>query len=872
MSNKENQIHQTCLQQLIQYFPIYFGLLSDLQLVRASTCLASLVKGDEFFSKYNKIWEEIIYPFKLMAECEKKYYEWNFLTNISIDGNSLPPPLIILGTDSNSSSTSSSASSRLRRSLSGTSSNSGAAGDNDEDSLKYKYSQIPVALKKTMQTLHKFIVQQAQQQALNIRLQQQQQQQQQQQGSLPHSISSTSFLNNSSSSNSSNSGISSFGSPKSPNSPSLLNATSFNNNLIESNNNNSMDGRSTETIFTSTLLLLEEIVSKWVPLKISLIQFYQCLQSESALTAPPTGNNGNYASRARDINYNENLKYLSRIRIKVEKSFGHPHLIRLKDSLLLPELFLLEKSLGFECDEYSKGFIPKFDWKHSTFTLMHIKAEHTRWLNRIVTKDKEFNSGSGTHNTNSNSNIGTTGGGGVSSTLSGAVGSSGGRNLKNQYPSALTPTSKHSPLLLISVTTATIPSLLHWIHQFSHSLLCKSTLLFWHATAARSLEIRGVTEEISARLDRLDTNYVALFDKFIKKIPNCYSISLIMDCTLNPSGIPIPDPLHPLQLADSAVNEDELELAAAASAQSPSIESDDGTTSPVSPPSVIPQTGGLGQYPVLFHWPTSRTLLEKWNLVSILQLKGDLMADLSATVTPPVQTSTGANATQSNTSGHQHSSTSTPPTLSLAHSRPFPLSLLAPLQSSSQLVALGPSNHPSDLLIWDFENELPIPNRNAGVSALPTVPIGAVSYFVSKMDINKNVWIVVTFQNGCNNGTIDTNTSSSQQQQQQQSSMIGINPIGAPSRETSSGVETNTESATGSATTSAVSTPSHSGSVTGIPVVATTPSSSSSVLLSAAARRRTFDLIVAEITPIIQRLRHLHVMQHLLPKLGVKKS
>ena len=37
--------------------------------------LSAAIRTEEQLTKHTKVWEEMIYPFKLLAECERKYYE-----------------------------------------------------------------------------------------------------------------------------------------------------------------------------------------------------------------------------------------------------------------------------------------------------------------------------------------------------------------------------------------------------------------------------------------------------------------------------------------------------------------------------------------------------------------------------------------------------------------------------------------------------------------------------------------------------------------------------------------------------------------------------------------------------------------------------
>jgi len=830
--SKEQLLQQTCLSLLSKHLSEYFSLLSDLQCTRAGGYLSSVLRPScepALDSRAaGKLVEELMHPFKLMADCERKYYEWSFMTAVAAGG------------DAGAAAGGADAAARGRR--------SGAAGEDDDGSLKFKYSQIPVALKKTMQVVHKIVVQQAQQQAQQSRIQQQQQQQQ-----LLHSASMSNLSSSSPVSPLSPRGRehSTVGLPMTPGGPTP----------------GGPSDRATETVFTSLLMLMEEVVSSFIPLKLQMIHFYENLQAVSAATSASSlttavvsgsggAGTGGVAPRVRDVHYGELVRALVKLRARCER-FAHPHLVRVRDSLLLPELFLLEHCLALEGDDPTRALLPAYDWKHTILTLTRIKAEHHKWLQRILARDKEVNAP----------------GGGAST-----AGTAGAAGRKGVLPStALVQAAKYTPLLSVSVSSATVPAALHWLHQLSHSLLCKATLLFWSVTAAKSAEIKGASAagELAARLERLDVNYVAVFDRMLKRIPHCYSIALMMDCTgassaAGTGATRVVDPLRPLQLRDAAVSDEELEYARLQAEAQAEADAANG----LSPPPPVAQGGGgggLGQYPVLFSWPPSRAVLEEWNLVALLQQKADLMAELAdlANALPPPSTVNTTPAPQPAglmTPGSPHSP---PPTMSptgtsaasaaanfsMPPSRPVPLSLLAAVNnhpSASQLVALGPSHHPLDLLVWDFENELPIVPRGGGPPQPP--PPGAVSYFLARLDVSKNVWLVVTLQQGCSNAAEAPAASA------------------GGAAEASGGADSSDTAVSAPLSASAASTPSHASS-------ASTPSHSSSSaaaaspsVLSGAARRRAFDHLLAETTPVLQRLRHLHVMQHLQPNLGKKRS
>lgn len=53
----------------------YLSSISELQLVHGVASLSAAIRSEEQLTKHTKVWEEMIYPFKLLAECERKYYE-----------------------------------------------------------------------------------------------------------------------------------------------------------------------------------------------------------------------------------------------------------------------------------------------------------------------------------------------------------------------------------------------------------------------------------------------------------------------------------------------------------------------------------------------------------------------------------------------------------------------------------------------------------------------------------------------------------------------------------------------------------------------------------------------------------------------------
>jgi len=475
-------------------------------------------------------------------------------------------------------------------------------------------------------------------------------------------------------------------------------------------------------------------------------------------------------------------------------------MVRLKDALLLPELFLLERCLALESLFRAEAILPALDWKATMFALMRIKTEHARWMNRLMVRDRD----------------GAPGGGG------GGGGSSGGAGARKPGGGTGAP-AKFSPLLPVTPSTVTFPCVLHWVHQLHHSLLCKTTLLFWTATAAKSAEIKGFGDEAAAKVERLDSNYVAQMDRMVRRLPHCYSVALLMDCT-DPmhAGLRVPDPAQPLLLHDSALSPDEMGEAAGAA---------------------VPD--GLGKFPVLISRPPHRPMLEKWNLVSLLQQKEELAENMVAAFAAAA-----------------------------AARRPPPLSPHAPQQSATQMVALGPSNSPSDLLVWDYENEALQASHGPASSGGGSVPAGTVSTFLCKVDPSKNVYLVVTFQAGCTNNPaagadlLSPSSASRESSGSDAAAMqTALNAVAAAGASASTPV---------SAAAASAATPSHasaasSGLSSPLPPYASAASASLQ-LLSAAARKRAFEQVLAEVTPMLHKLRHMHVFANLQPGLGKKRS
>jgi hypothetical protein len=289
----------------------------------------------------------------------------------------------------------------------------------------------------------------------------------------------------------------------------------------------------------------------------------------------------------------------------------------------------------------------------------------------------------------------------------------------------------------------------------------------------------------------------------------------------------VADPNRPLLLRDLAVSPDDLDEGGAAA---------------------VPD--GLGQYPVLLSRPAHRPVLEKWNLVSLLQQKEDLAADMMAAFTAAA-----------------------------AARRPPPLSPHAPQQSATRMIALGPSNHPSDLLVWDYENEAlqagygpSSGDRGAsGGGGGGNVPLGTVSTFICKLDVSKSVYLVVTFQAGCTNnpaaaGTDLLSPSNVSRESSGAADAATLNAVAA------AGVNASTPvAATGGSAASSFSSASSSGLSSPLPPSAASASPSLQ-LLSAVARKRAFEQVLAEVTPMLHKLRHMHVFASMQPGLGKKRS
>lgn len=643
------------------------------------------------------------------------------------------------------------------------------------------YTQVPVALKKTMNLLHKFVVQHAQNNLAASKLQHSASAMHMPSQALPPSASFN------------------------PHSPPAAGGRSGGIGGGRGGGDGTGGGGGAarggglgDSVFTGTLHIMDELLNHYIPLKITLVQHYQNLN----LACAPGGGGGSSSSRGfgaarvREVHYSETVVVLEELRYKCDRSFTHPWMVRLKDALILPELFLLERCLALESQFRDAAILPALDWKATMFALMRIKTEHVRWLNRLMARDRD----------------GAPGGGG---------GGSGGAGARKPAGGAGAP-AKFSPLLPVTPSTVTFPCVLHWVHQLHHSLLCKATLLFWTATAAKSAEIKGFGDEAAAKVERLDSNYVAQMDRMVRRLPHCYSVALIMDCT-DPmhQGLRVPDPAQPLLLHDSALSPDDLAESASAA---------------------VPD--GLGKYPVLLSRPPHRPVLEKWNLVSLLQQKEGLAEDMAAAFAAAA-----------------------------AARRPPPLSPHAPQQSATQMVALGPSNSPSDLLVWDYENEALQASHAPGNSGGGSVPAGTVSTFLCKVDPSKNLYLVVTFQAGCtNNPAAGTDLLSPSNPSRESSGSDAaamqstINAVAAAGTSASTPVSTAAASAT---------TPSHASSASSglsSPLPPYASASASLQLLSAAARKRAFEQVLAEVTPMLHKLRHMHVFANLQPALGKKRS
>ena len=765
--------------------------------------LSSAQRNEEYLSKHSKLWEEAMYPFKLLADCEKKFYESErerappqqaqksaqagFLADsfVSLFVRSFVVSWTFLQLHPPEGEQSSGDNALDRRKA-----NSGSAssrGDNEE-TMRFMYNQIPTALKKTMQTLQKFIMAggggPAQGQGGG------------QQPAMHHSSSSSGFGGGG-------------GGGRLPHSASSAHLLSAQPSSPTGTSGGGLGG--SESVFASTLLLLEELVGIFIPLRICLIQFYQSL---SFLCAPgggisggsgggsgssggSGGGGGGGAPRLKEVMYDDVSRMLEKLRRRMERAFTHPHLVRLNQALILPELCLLEQCINVECEDPKRGgsLLPAFDWTSTMFALMRIKAEHARWMNRILARDNSINANNNSSSSSSNSRK--------------AV------------------TNKSISTLHVSVSTCVFPSVLHWVHQLHHSLLCKATFVFWGMTVSKSVEIKGYGEEMALRLANLEAHYVALCDRIVKKVPHAYSCMLLMDASSSSSmgGRPVVDPLRPLVLRDSAVSEEDALAAEEAAGVA-----------------AAPSTGGLGQYPVLFSWPAHRAaVLEKWNLVSLLQQKQDLMSDLS----------------------------------SAFHANPSKAaSFVTRQQTATYILATGPSNHPGDdLLVWDYENEVARASPTTGI-----VAPGSVSYFLCKIDTNKNVYFVITFQAGCNEppaAAVPNNAATTTPNNHHHPSSSGpsgaSNPPTPPTHLTRDYSGANWDTNDNAFSTSAAASAA-AASTSAAAAAASSPPSSCQLLLSASARKRAFDHVLSEVTPMLFKLRHMHVFQNLQPGVYKKKS
>lgn len=258
-------------------------------------------------------------------------------------------------------------------------------------------------------------------------------------------------------------------------------------------------------------------------------------------------------------------------------------------------------------------------------------------------------------------------------------------------------------------------------------------------------------------------------DKLVKRIPNCYSFSILLDASALPD---ILDPAHPLVLRDMA-----------APAHDPA---DDA-----------PAEGGLARFPLLFSYPPGRPLVQKWNLVSTLIASADLY----------------------------HSG----------------LSADTPRQTTKCVLALGPSHLPTDVCVWDFASEVDYATRHGGC-----LPPNSTSYFLAKVDIGKTAYIVVTLQantsilNGDKSDGGTTSTSTTE-----------VDPLPH--------------------STSSISTPTHGSTVSQHPPAGSIPPPSA-VPPTGAMRKRIFDQLLADVSPILHYLRHMHVFQQMQPALGKRKN
>lgn len=125
----------------------------------------------------------------------------------------------------------------------------------------------------------------------------------------------------------------------------------------------------------------------------------------------------------------------------------------------------------------------------------------------------------------------------------------------------------------------------------------------------------------------------------------------------------------------------------------------------------------------------------------------------------------------------------------------------------------------------------------------------SVSYFLARADMHTSVYLVLTFQ---------ANTAAATD---------APTPTANHTRDTSLTGEDRAMTPSGSSA-SLAPTPTH----LSVAASVASPHATSSSLPSAAGRKRAFDLILGEVTPILHRMRHMHVFQQMQPGLGKKKG
>jgi len=809
----------------------------------ATSALLSSISFSLSFSKSkggsgrseSKIWEEITHPLKLLADCERNYYAWQFLAP-------LPP----LSTESGSSSSgggglgskvsgsssgkkkdggggltcaipSHPVSARLVGGNHGVLKQKGMAGE-DMRSLVWMYSQLPLGLKKTQAALTKL---------------------------MPIVTGGSSSSGSSTSTSGSGSGSAS-GSGSGGHEKNGASKTSSSHRAPSTSTSQSQPppppppplalphslhladrAALSAAAFASLHHLFDELMSVFIPLRQMMIDLY-------ALLALP------YAQgpmRVRSVESASLAALCQQMSSRCNASFRHPLLQRMYTTLIHPELSMLGQVWeldGGGGEGEGGGSLDRFQWRENMFSLWRLRREMDEWTSTLEAAASSSSSSSTMH---TDINAKGKGSAGSQSDLhrSTSTLSSGSGRFSS---SSSSPSSSSSS----STSTFTLPSVLHWLRLFHASLLAKSTFIFWHpiiststprltvqngrggcggrtsSSSASSRERERERAELAAKyakLERLDTNFLAAVDRLLQRVPCCSSFSLLLDCS-NRDQV-VAEPAHSLasSTASSAPrptrNNDDDGANATSNATNDTAttrndveggndQDDADGDDDESPP---PPTGGLARYPILFTWPLNRSLEKKWNVVSLLLSKQDVWSRMSQAFANYHPSSRGS--TTSN----------------------FHLPL--PSQSSSYLLAVGPSFHPSDLIIWDYEHE----------SMKETQ-----SYVLAKMDLDKDIYIVITCQ-------------PPQQQQQQQQSGNEMDAATLPPSGSSTSLGAGPShlhmNASPPSNISSSTAPSSSAAATA------TPPPSRVALFSPAIRKRLFDVIVSELYPMLQRLRHQHV-------------